>query len=584
MSSNQSNTRKSNSKRRRFGLHRLGFGRKRSSEPRDFDNLKTGSRVGRFLATCLRILASPVTVPAKWMGRRLRRRQSRLELTQTRGTTQRRWWQRLLLRRDALRLRDRRQWKHLLFACPAILIATAGMVVLFARGREDENRKILDKYLRRGEMDLREGNAESALLWYERALSLSDDDPRVALAHATAVLKKGDVYSALRQFDELARRGDVTSSAQASLQAAALLLQNPDKFADGQIDLPPVVLAEDYLRASLRRTSNDRQTVEALAQLLAATERSPEAIEILEKATFKSPELLILATEYAHRAGMSEKSISLAGRSVTILQPRLSAEPDNVALRSLVATMQQRNGDFVAASQTLSDGIRRTDGKNREPLTNAYVSIAMAEFDKIQNAVPDSEGVARQLTLLQNMLKFAAGDLAVNMRLCQFVALHEDKGQRFESFLQEALAATDSAGPLHLILGTFYADTGNLEKALFHLQAAQSHGAPSPILMNNLAWVMSAIRPDELDSALGLVNAALEFSPDDPNYLSTRGQVYFKQKNWEAALRDLESSVNRLPENAEVREMLATTYDKLGNPEIAARHRKRIPQPPSKPE
>ncbi len=63
-------------------------------------------------------------------------------------------------------------------------------------------------------------------------------------------------------------------------------------------------------------------------------------------------------------------------------------------------------------------------------------------------------------------------------------------------------------------------------------------------------------------------------SPEDSRFRDTRGHILMKLERWQDALADLELALRGREDNPGVHEALATVYDKLDMPEIAARHRR----------
>ena len=66
---------------------------------------------------------------------------------------------------------------------------------------------------------------------------------------------------------------------------------------------------------------------------------------------------------------------------------------------------------------------------------------------------------------------------------------------------------------------------------------------------------------------------ALELSPGEYRFRETRGQIFAKQKNWQAAVDDLEAALNAMPETPGIHATLAQAYDALGQKDLAELHR-----------
>jgi tetratricopeptide (TPR) repeat protein len=475
-----------------------------------------------------------------------------------------------------------REWRYLVYGLPAILMIGFGASVHIVRQQPATQSRILKGYLSRGSQSLNAGQFRSALMWYEHAVQLEPRNSDVRLAYVNALSAVGELNTALSQFDELSRSSDLHISTQSAVAASRLIMQNLELFSDGRLSEPPLLLAEKYIRIAVKRLPEDPQFGVMLAEILVKSGRSKEALQHLETIAIDHREYYVTLSDIAFAAGMMEHSKEYASKAILFLENRLERTPHDVQLRCILARMQQQDGDYSLATQTLSQGMERADDEGKKLLTEILVVVTLAEYDSIAYAGFDRAIVARQIALLELMLKIKQGDLKVDARLCHFIGSHKDEGSRFEDELQRALTKSDSSQFLHLILGTYYAESGQTDKAFFHLDTASKTGVLSGVLLNNLAWVMIATKPDQMDEALRLSNAAIKLSPDHPGFLSTRGEIYFRMEEWDNARRDIEQSINRLPANSDLREKLAITYEHLGQPDLAAKHRELIgasPQP-----
>ncbi len=92
---------------------------------------------------------------------------------------------------------------------------------------------------------------------------------------------------------------------------------------------------------------------------------------------------------------------------------------------------------------------------------------------------------------------------------------------------------------------------------------------------NNQAWILADTEPSRLSEALEAANRAIEIDEMHPEFRETRGQIFLKLEQWEAAAADLQQALNGdLPNLAEVHRALAKAYEQLGEDELAAAHRR----------
>ncbi len=90
-------------------------------------------------------------------------------------------------------------------------------------------------------------------------------------------------------------------------------------------------------------------------------------------------------------------------------------------------------------------------------------------------------------------------------------------------------------------------------------------GNPTPILLNNLAWVLlQQSDPDLIDDALIISNQAVEAGPHEAEVWKTRAEIWLKQGSTLEAISDLEHAIKCGDRNIEVTMQLATLYDEIG--------------------
>ncbi len=113
----------------------------------------------------------------------------------------------------------------------------------------------------------------------------------------------------------------------------------------------------------------------------------------------------------------------------------------------------------------------------------------------------------------------------------------------------EKAAAKDPSDPeLSFMLGNLYFEKGYYDSAIMSYSqtiALDSTNAPA---YNNLAWIYAELSTS-LDQALELSSRSLELDPDNPEYLDTLAEVYFKRKEYLRALTFIRKAVEQNPPN-----------------------------------
>ena len=114
------------------------------------------------------------------------------------------------------------------------------------------------------------------------------------------------------------------------------------------------------------------------------------------------------------------------------------------------------------------------------------------------------------------------------------------------------------------MVGWLYESQGKKEEAIKAYDAAVNAPGGAPIAANNLAYIY-AEQERNLDMALQLATQAKQRLPEDASVDDTIGWIYYKKNQPQQALRHLQDSVRRRPDNAETLFHLGLTYAKLGD-------------------
>jgi Flp pilus assembly protein TadD len=104
---------------------------------------------------------------------------------------------------------------------------------------------------------------------------------------------------------------------------------------------------------------------------------------------------------------------------------------------------------------------------------------------------------------------------------------------------------------------------GKADEARKVYEAMANDAANAPVAANNLAYIY-AEQGTNLDTALQLAQTAKQRMPDNPSVDDTIGWIYYKKDLPALAVKPLEESLSKRPNNAEVLFHLGASYAKLG--------------------
>jgi Flp pilus assembly protein TadD len=153
------------------------------------------------------------------------------------------------------------------------------------------------------------------------------------------------------------------------------------------------------------------------------------------------------------------------------------------------------------------------------------------------------------------------------------------EADRARAMLRDLLAQGQDRAGVHFVLGVdaWYRD--RLDEARLHFEQAERLDPQSPVIVNNLAWVLVHGASPDPQRALTLANLAVERQPDNPAIHGTRGMALARLGRWKEALPELEIGLPASPHDIGLRRALVDTYEHLGLAEMAAAHRKQLAGP-----
>ncbi len=160
------------------------------------------------------------------------------------------------------------------------------------------------------------------------------------------------------------------------------------------------------------------------------------------------------------------------------------------------------------------------------------------------------------------------------------IYMKTNKLERMIAEVESRYRAQPTSIPLCLQLAIFQEGGGKFDEAARYYSALIERGNPSPIIINNLAYLYAehlASKPN-LAKAMELVHRALEMQPDNPSYLDTLAWIYFKQGEHGLAWDTLHTALLISPDAGVHNLHAAIILKELGRNEEANAHLDRVLQ------
>ncbi len=446
------------------------------------------------------------------------------------------------------------------------LLAGVGLIVLAAFSLTAPAHEVESRYLEQGRAAYRAGEYALAMTCFERVCAQNPERPEVLYELALTAEALGQTERTRLVMRQLAPP-DRQGYGEAHLWFAVRTLQiTPETKALRQIALA-------HLLRALQGEVKNRELAHGLLGSVYWAEGQPDLAEpYLLRAARTLPEFRVPLAQLYYARGNLESARAQAQSAIKVFQGRVKTNVYDHAARvhwmRAVLVLRQ----FEEAVTILEGGWNTT----KAPLYKQALAQVYADWCDYQVQVK-GEKAQDQLGLVEKGLANDPTNLVLVNRLLAAATAKGPDADKARAALQGLLTDGKAQGVAHFALGVDAWQRGDKKQAgVYWKQAYQL--APHLIeVANTLAMHLADADPPDLPRALQIINQVLK-KTDQPNYRDTRGQIYIKMGKWEEALPDLLAAVSKTPDNPALHRRLATVYEHLDVPDLAARHRSRADQ------
>ena len=296
------------------------------------------------------------------------------------------------------------------------------------------------------------------------------------------------------------------------------------------------------------------------------------AAECLATASNEQPALLFDLWKLQLEQGATSEATQTAQKVEKWLRLQIAKDPDekaNYARRFAILSFLKRPGELLNAG---SGALARFEDDEVEA---QYFAAATRLIQQL--ATSDSVSIA-DIEAIRNLV----GSVLVRNETFRPLRIELDRifvgresgfgKQIVEDILRNSASEIVTTVAGHW--GTLAAGEEDFATAQRLLERALEIDPADATVTNNLAWVLLQMDASKTDRALELVNRAIELLPADIRFVETRGQILMAREEWEAAIKDLETAVNQMPDSVEIHRSLAKAYREIGMTELARAHQR----------
>ncbi len=470
-----------------------------------------------------------------------------------------------------------RNWSWFFVSIPALLVGGLVLVGL-VRAQWSSDEGLSASYAKRASAAYKSEEYSRAEMMYRKAIKYRPKDGSLKFARAFVLDKmdrSADAFMLMQSIAPINKEDaekKTTGYVDAHLWIARALLIQHVKVEN------PLPLAESHLRAILKQNPDHTEAHRMLTDLAISVRNGNAAIEHISHIVDEYPETRIIYARLLDSANRKEEAKTEASRAFDYYRreiPAKVADPDKTAKAAdwlNWASSAMILDRFNDAIKILKNAMKHSEEEKliRQGLAGVLVRWTQ-RLDEIEEP-----NIRQQLELLGEALRIAPDNPAVLERVALLIGRDGGSDAVAEEMLQDALVKGTAPAIVHFLLGTrAAADDKDSEMAETYLKQALLLNPNTPVVLNNLAWVLASRGTEkELGDGLKLADQAVKLKPHQPNFRDTRGQIHIKLGNWRLGIADLEEAHRKMKDNPEIHKSLALGYEKIGNQELSTRHQK----------
>lgn len=458
-------------------------------------------------------------------------------------------------------------WKKLELDRSDVATRVALAEAQLVTGNDSAARETLSDGLRQSEdLDLKKALANFDFMQIDRRLNSSPLNREACLPNAIAALQ-------------------LDPSSVAGLQMVARLQKMGAK-----ISADSVQSAIAHWESEVAGDPTNQNHRILLSQLLFSAGQLERAIEVLSPIVDSRPEMRTVLVQILQQAGRTDGAAAILRTIIEEAKVALESDINDDAAAAAYAEalllLGQNDDARLFLKERATDSASNSAGKN-STLVSLYGRVCLAEYDRmtgfdpatfdingsLQLEIPETADRAVLLELLRDALKCSPAIVPAidRLSLLSFSAhpAAEDAGRLIRELRLEGefgAEVLNKLGMLAIMLKKYDTARTYLDQA-----NARSRGM-NPVILNNLAIAIIRTDTNDADKALALANIALGRLPENPDVLSTRGEIYLALSRWNDAIADLTDSMKNRAPNAELHRLLESAYTGMPDPDMAADH------------
>jgi tetratricopeptide (TPR) repeat protein len=445
---------------------------------------------------------------------------------------------------------------------------------LVAMAEQDRNATLAVSYRERALDAFSAEDWERAEFFFRKAIVLDDFDDVAWYGLAELAEQAGDVAKTRVLMQRLAPNnglGDPRAHFWVAKDIAASQSKPLSKRAQREII--------HHLTQTVDRLDEPDEALRSLAELHLARQELRLAVGYLERLAKSDPGLLANVGNLYLHLGQRPLADEFFRQARRHYQVALAADKGNSFYSLKWAEAEHALGDYGEAKQILLKALQEPDIalEDQAKLEQTLVGVFVASYDATRGT--DSNDSKLVLEELQTALVLVPNDPKILLCLADFAVQGNPESAVAKAELHRVIAAGKAPTEVHVLLGDAALKDEDHTVAIRHFEIVFQAFPESAEAANNLAWALSHAPNPDLARAEKLIADAHRKQPRHPEIRATRGYIFVQLGRKKEAVKELEFALRTFPNRTGLHASLAALYEELGDPDLAALHRK-LAQPP----
>ena len=340
--------------------------------------------------------------------------------------------------------------------------------------------------------------------------------------------------------------------------------------------LEPDAASLSRLHWHLENSGEPTAAVEqAWATYFVAKSQPELAIRHLENAATKMPRLYLAFAELCHEHGFTKKRTDGLQNAKRVFSEKLLRNPLDQESRTLLSRVLLDLNEPAEAENTLLSGLRiyRNPQLERE-ICNFYVlrfdraSIAGGEVHKSAKL-----STTQKFDILRRSLLICPEHMQTYSRLASLTIAPDSKSQLdLKADFISMVTGEQSSALAHACLGHVEAQAGNASEAEWHLEQAWGFDPEFGMVASRLAQAFVSNDVPDIEWALVLARQGVANSQNKKDFRLLLAEIHLNKRDYDAANVELLQLLQDGHHSARIHELLAASYNGLGNSEKALHH------------